>query len=147
MTAISVHRHFDVLSFVKKAKENGIKEEFAEYQAREIEQLAEFQAQEIEKLTLKIQEQNTKISHLEAKEPATKGDLELIKLELQKEIEVVRKEIEVVRKEIEVVRKDIEVIRQEIRQEISQSKIWALLIFGSGWVSMLAIVSRGFHWW
>jgi hypothetical protein len=31
MTAILVNKHFDVLTFVKKAKESGIKEEFAEY--------------------------------------------------------------------------------------------------------------------
>lgn len=129
MTAITINKHFDVLNFVKKAKESGIKEEFAEYQAREIELLAGYQAKEIAKLAEKIQAQNAKISSLEAREPATRGDLEITKLELQKEMEVIRKEIEVV------------------RQEIEHSKIWALLIFGGGWVSMLAIVAKGFHWW
>lgn len=34
-------KHFDVLEYVKKAKENGVKEEFAEFQARQIEQLSD----------------------------------------------------------------------------------------------------------
>lgn len=133
MTAITIDKHFDVLNFVKKAKESGIKEEFAEYQAREIEILAEYQAKEIAKLADKIQVQNAKISSLEAREPATRGDLEIVKLELQKEIEVIRREIEIVKK--------------ELGKEIKSSKIWTLLIFGGGWVSMLAIVAKGFHWW
>jgi hypothetical protein len=40
MTAITA-KHFDILEYMKKAKEYGIKEEFAEYQARQIEQIAE----------------------------------------------------------------------------------------------------------
>ena len=75
-------KHFDILEFVKIAKENGINEKFAEYQARQIELLADI-----------IQEQNTKLITLEAKEPATKKDLEITKLELQKDIEIIRKEV------------------------------------------------------
>ena len=46
-------KHFDVLEYVKKAKEFGIKEEFAEYSARQIGQLLDT-----------IQEQNIKINQL-----------------------------------------------------------------------------------
>jgi hypothetical protein len=78
MTTTAI-KHFDILEYVKKAKENGIKEEFAEYTARQFEQLAEAQAEA-------IQEQNTKIAALETKELATKGDIRESELRLQKEI-------------------------------------------------------------
>lgn len=74
MTTITA-KHFDVLSYVKKAKELGANEELAEYQARQIEQLADT-----------IQEQRQEIESLKQLEPATKKDLEVLKLELQKEI-------------------------------------------------------------
>lgn len=88
MATITI-KHFDILEYVKKAKEYGIKEEFAEFQARQIAQLADT-----------IEEQRQEIESLKQLQPSTKKDLEVTKLELQKEIEVVRKEIEVVRKEI-----------------------------------------------
>jgi len=47
---------------------------------------------------------------------ATKGDLEVTKLALQKEIEEVRREIEEVRREIEEVRREIEEVRREIEE-------------------------------
>ena len=53
---------------------------------------------------------------------ATKHDLEFAKLELKKDIEIVRKDIEMVRSElkqdIEIVRKDIEMVRSELKQDI-----------------------------
>ena len=67
--------HFDILGYIKKAKEYGIREEFAEFNARQIE-----------RLTDTIQDQQIKLDAIEAKEPATKKDLEIVKLELQKEI-------------------------------------------------------------
>ena len=72
-------KHFDVLAYVKKVKELGTSEELAEYQARQIEQLADT-----------IQEQRQEIEVLKQLEPATKKDLEVIKLELQKEIAEVK---------------------------------------------------------
>ena len=89
-------KHFDVLDFVKKSKELGATQEMAEFQARQIEILADT-----------IQEQNQEIEALKKSEPATKRDLEIIKLELQKEIEIVRREIEVVRKEIAMVKNEL----------------------------------------
>lgn len=74
MTTLTI-KHFDILEYVKKAKEYGIKEEFAEYSARQIGQLADT-----------VQEQKQEIDSLKHLEPATKKDLELVKLELQKEI-------------------------------------------------------------
>jgi parvulin-like peptidyl-prolyl isomerase len=121
--------HFDILEFVKVAKENGVNEKFAEYQARQIETLSEV----VQEQNSKIQQQNSKISILESREPATKGDLEITKLELQKEIEVIRKEIEIVRKEIEVVRKEIKVMGAELKSNL----IWWIL--GTGATTIIVI--------
>lgn len=74
MTTATI-KHFDVLAYVKKAKEFGVKEEFAEFQARQIEQLADI-----------IQEQRQEIEGLKQSEPASRKDLDIVKLELQKEI-------------------------------------------------------------
>lgn len=82
MTTLTTNWHFDILEFVKIAKENGVSEKFAEYQARQMELLSEV-----------VQEQKSKILISESKDLVTKGDLEITKLELQKEIEIVRKEI------------------------------------------------------
>ena len=72
--SIAVHyNHFDILEYVKMAKENGISEQFAEYSARQIEKLSET-----------IQEQKVEISALKLKEPATKGDMYVVKEEIKK---------------------------------------------------------------
>ncbi len=78
MTA-AIMRHFDILEFVNKAKENGINPAFAEYTARQLEQLSET-----------LEKQDIKIDALTAKEPATKGDVRESELRLQKEIEIVK---------------------------------------------------------
>ena len=94
MTVITM-KHFDILEFVNKAKENGITSEFAEYTARQLEQLSE-----------KIEEQRVELDVLKAREPATKGDVRESELRLQKDIEIVRREIEIIRKETETLKKD-----------------------------------------
>lgn len=103
-------KHFDALDYVKKSKELGVPEQVAEFQARQIEQLAEM-----------IEEQNSKFMVLETKEPATKKDLEITKLELQKEIE-------------------------SVRNDIKKSEIMLLIIFGAGFLTMLGVLAKGFHW-
>ncbi|MFN7094683.1 MAG: hypothetical protein ACK4M7_04890 [Burkholderiales bacterium] len=123
-------RYFDALTFVRKSRELGVPEQIAEYQARQFEQVINIVSTEI-KAEIK--------QELHADELVTKGDLkqqlEITKLELQKEIEVVRREIEVVRREIEVVRNDIK-----------KSEIVLLIIFGSGFLALLGVLAKGFHW-
>ena len=80
MTSINV-KHFDVFNFVKKAKEFGVNEQFAEYEARQIEQAINTLSHEI----------NANIKQeLHPDELITKNELkqqlEIVKLELQKEI-------------------------------------------------------------
>lgn len=40
----------------------------------------------------------------------------------------------------------IEVDVKEIRKEISSAKIWALILFGTGWASLVGIMAKGFGW-
>lgn len=74
-------KHFDVFNFVKTAKEFGVNEQFAEYEVRQIEQAINTIANEV-KMEIK--------KELHSDELVTKNDLkqqlEIVKLELQKEI-------------------------------------------------------------
>jgi hypothetical protein len=127
--------HFDILNFINELRKLGVDEKVATCQARQIERVTNEFTTIVEQQNMLIHEQASKVTALESKELSTKGDVRESELRLQKEIEVVRKEIEVVRKEIEVVRK-----------EISDAKIWLLLIGSGAWVSILAILAKGFHW-
>ena len=75
----AIMRHFDILEFVNKAKENGISQEFAEYTARQIEQISG-----------SLEEQRIEIDTLKTREPATKSDVRESELRLQKEIQIVK---------------------------------------------------------
>lgn len=81
MSAFSVENYFDVHNFVKKAKEFGVNEQFAEYEARQVERA-------INSVLEKTKQETKEIFN--SKELATKGDIELAKLELQKEISELR---------------------------------------------------------
>ncbi|KAK3582561.1 hypothetical protein CHS0354_024115 [Potamilus streckersoni] len=91
----------DTLSIAEELISAGEDEKVAKAIARLLRQGFDFAKLEYEK-------------SLEQKSLATKGDLEVTKLELTKEIEFVRKEIEVVRKEVEVVKKEIEVVKKDV---------------------------------
>ncbi|KAK3582558.1 hypothetical protein CHS0354_024112 [Potamilus streckersoni] len=106
----------DTLSIAEELISAGEDEKVAKAIARLLRQGFDFAKLEYEK-------------SLEQKSLATKGDLEVTKLELTKEIEFVKKEIEVVRKdvetvkleltkEIELVRKDVETVKLELTKEI-----------------------------
>ena len=62
-------KHFDVLAYVKKAKELGTSEDLAEFQARQIEEAIE-----------------VAISAIENRELATKNDINGMQKDLQKEL-------------------------------------------------------------
>ena len=79
---------FDTLAFVKKLETAGVPSSQAEAQ--------------VEMLSDVLQ----KVEETRLRELATKGDVEIAKLELQKEIESVRREIESVRREIEVAKNE-----------------------------------------
>jgi len=92
-----------------------------------------------------IDELDNRIAPL--RDVATKGDLEVTKLALQKEIEEVRKEIEKVRKEIEEVRGEVEKVRLSLEKRIEEVKasvvkwVVGLLVLQTGViVSVIALV-------
>jgi hypothetical protein len=35
---------------------------------------------------------------------------------------------------------------REMRKEIHSAKIWALILFGSGYASLIAVMAKGFGW-
>jgi len=96
-----------------------------------------------------IDELESRIAPL--RDVATKGDLEVTKLALQKEIEEVRKEIEQVRGEVEQMRlslqKEIEQVRLSLEKRIEEVKasvvkwVVGLLVLQTGViVSVIALV-------
>ena len=108
-------RFFDVIEYVKKLRNLGVKQEVAEVQAQEIEYAIETAVERSRK-------------EFKNKELATKHDLEIVKFELQKEIEIVRQEI----KELEVKIKNVE--------------IRLMLLMAGGYATMLGVMAKGFHW-
>ena len=119
MTAITM-KYFDVFNFVKKAKEFGVNEQFAEYEARQIEQAISTIAHDV-KAEIK--------QELHSDELVTRADLkqqlEIVKLELQKEIEI---------------------SRSESKSDIKSLEIKLLTIYGGGFLVLLGVLAKGFHW-
>ena len=132
MAEVLQHTHnfprFNVLEYVKKLRLVNFTQEQAEVQALEMENVVSRIANDI-KTDIK--------QELHTDELVTKKDIEIIRLELQKEIEMVRKEIMVVRKEIEMVKlelqKETEIVRKEIVQSSNKLIFWvAGLLLTSG---------------
>ena len=120
-------KRFDVFNFVKTAKEFGVNEQFAEYKARQIEQAINTIANEV-KMEIK--------KELHSDDLVTKNDLkrklEIVKLELQKEIQEVQK--------------TIEILRGDLKSDIKTLEIKLLIIYGSGFLIMFGMLAKGFHW-
>ena len=132
MAEVLQHAHsiprFNVLEYVKKLRSVNFTQEQAEMQALEMEQV-------VSRIFIDLKADIKQELHTD--ELVTKKDIEIIRLELQKEIEMVRKEIVVVRKEIEIIRlelqKEIEMVRKEIVQSSNKLIFWvAGLLITSG---------------
>lgn len=84
MDALTAGQYFDVHNFVKKAKELGVNEQFAEYEARQIEQAIETMSEQtnkaIEKATMAIK------VDIKDKDLATKGDIRESELRIKVEL-------------------------------------------------------------
>jgi len=85
-----------------------------------------------------IDELESRIAPL--RDVATKGDLELTKLALQKEIEEVRKEIEEVRGEVEKVRLLLEKRIEEVKASVVKWVVGLLVLQTGVIVSVIALV-------
>lgn len=102
------HPRFDVVEYIKKLRNVGVSQEVAEVQAQEMDHAIE------------IMIENTQIT-IDKKNLATKHNLEVVELNLKKEIEIIRKEIE-------------------------SSKNQMLICMGGFGVFFLGILAKGFHW-
>ena len=109
MKAIAA-KTFSAVEYIQRLRQV----EFTEAQAEVVAAMIEQQSQA-------IQEQNSKISSLESKELATKGDVRESELRLLKEIEMVR-------------------------GEIKSFEVKLMLIYGGGFLLILGVLAKGFHW-
>jgi hypothetical protein len=122
---------FNVIEYVKKLRNLGVSQEVAELQAQELEHVIDITTTNSKELKAELKAEIKQ--ELYADDLVTKKDLGITKLELQKEIEVVRKEIEVVRK--------------EIVQSKNQTLIWTFGMLTGFAAFLLGAMAKGFHWW
>ncbi len=85
---------FDPIEYARKLRGAGMTQDQADIQAQELERIVELQSQALleqrEQQAKATQEYAQKLSNLEAKELATKGDLREVELRLLKEIEALK---------------------------------------------------------
>ena len=143
MSVAIQYKHFNVLDFIDKLVNVGVDRKVAEVQARELAEREDQYSERITNLTNTVQEQATKLSVIEAKEPATKKDLEVTKLELQKEIKTVELTLQ---KEIEIVRKEIKGVELTLQKDIKSLEVKLLIIYGGGFLILLGVLAKGFGW-
>lgn len=141
MTTIAATHYFDILDYVRKAKEIKDPEALAEYQVKQIEAVVD---QVIQQVTQQTKEEvNCLREEIANKELATKYDIELVKYD----IELVKKDLELAKLEL---KKDIEMAKEETNSKIAQLKydtIKFVVWTGIGVVAFLgSMLARGFHW-
>lgn len=93
--------------------------------AKFTDEQAELIAKETELIVANIKEHSNHFSRLEAREPATKGDVRESELGLQKEI-----------KESEL----------RLQKEIKALEVKLMTIYGGGFLILLGVLAKGFHW-
>ena len=116
--------HFNVLEYVRKLRSVNFTQEQAEVQALEMEQV-------ISKIYVSIKDEVKQEIHMD--ELVTKKDLNITQLELQKEMEVIRKEIIQSNNNLELKLKNLE--------------IKLMTMYGGGFLILLGVIAKGFHWW
>lgn len=89
------------------------------------QELAELQARQFEHITDVIQEQNTKLDILDKLKPATKGDVRESELRLQKEILL---------------------LKNDLQKEMKSLEIKLMSLYGGGFLIVLGLLAKGFHW-
>lgn len=110
---------FDVVEYIKKLRSVGVNQE-----------VAEVQAQELEHVLVDMVEQTKKV--IDDKDLATKGDIENVRLELEKCKLELQKEIKTLEFNLEVKLKNLEV------------KL--MVMFGGGFMVLFGMMAKGFHW-
>ncbi len=110
---------FDAIEYTKKLRNAGVSQEVAEVQAQELEHAID---------NVLEQSKHESKELFNNKDLATKGDVALIKSDLEKVKLELQKEIEIVRK------------------EIVQASNKTLLLMGTFGVFFLGVLAKGFHW-
>lgn len=127
-------RHFDMLDFVKKSKELGVKEDLAEYQARQFEKVID------------IASATTK-EEFNAHELATKTDTKQLETALRTDIKQLEVDLKTNIKQLEIDLKtdikQLEVKMEQYRYDSLKFTIWT----GIGVVVFIGgMLVKGFHW-
>ena len=112
---------FDSLGYFEKLKAAGVPEEQAKVQAAALREQLDAQNTTFQRLIESYDESSKK-------ELATKGDIQDVRLEIEK-----------VRAELKT---DIEKVRAEVQQNKYDLLKWQI----AGWVALAAIMAKGFGW-
>ena len=116
MVGVGLHNmnfRFNVVEYIKKLRNAGASQEIAEVQAQEMEYILEQTRQETKQA-------------FDNKELATKSDLEIVRGDLEK----VKLELQ-----------------KDIAQGIASTKIQTLIWIGLNTAFMFGVMAKGFHWW
>ncbi len=166
-------KHFDMLAFVKRSKELGVKEDLAEYQARQLEQVIdiasaaskeEFNAHEFStKTDLKQVEVNLKqvevnLKQVEANLKQVEANLKIDIKQLEVDLNQVEANLKIDIKQLEVdLKSEIKQLEIDLKKEIKHLDVkieqyrYDTLKFivwtGIGVVVFLSgLLAKGFHW-
>lgn len=125
--ASAAKQHFDVLAYVKTSKALGVKEELAEYQARQFEQV------------LDIASANTK-EEFNVRELATKSDISQLGTELRADI----KRLELATKS-DTAQLDVKI--EQYRFDTLKFVVWTGVGVTLSLGGLLSgLLAKGFHW-
>jgi len=149
-------RHFDMLDFVKKSKELGVKEDLAEYQARQFEKVIdiasattkeEFNAHELATKTDTKQLETALRTDIKQLEVDLKTNIKQLEIDLKTDIKQLEVDLKTDIKQLEIDLKtdikQLEVKMEQYRYDSLKFTIWT----GIGVVVFIGgMLVKGFHW-
>jgi hypothetical protein len=138
-------RHFDMLDFVKKSKELGVKEDLAEYQARQFEKVIDI-ASAVTKEEFNAHELATK-TDIKQLEMELRTDIKQLEVDLKTDIKQLEADLKTNIKQLEIDLKtdikQLEVKMEHYRYDSLKFTIWTgigVIVFIGG------MLVKGFHW-
>lgn len=132
MTTISAKYHFSAIDCIQALH----KADFTEAQAEAVVKIIEQQSQT-------IQEQQVELKGLKTKEAATKGDLRETELRLQKEIREVELRLQ---KEIKTLEVKLTKLEFKLTKEMKGLEVKLMTLYSGGFLILLVVLAKGFHW-
>ena len=126
----STAKQFDLLEFVHGLKEHGVKEDLAEYQARQLAQVIDIASAKNQK-TFKM------------RELATQKDLKQLEIDLKTIIKQMEADLRKDMKQLDINIKQLEIKLEQYRYDSLKFTVWT----GIGVVMFLSsLLAKGFHW-